>query len=358
VRFGIRGLALVICALACVVLGGAGATSASTTSDCNQPAPSGRLVCLTIKDIDGVSPSGHVGSGARQADVVAYQFYEVTVSNGGGNSLTNGTLTVTLTDKFAAGVTANSTALYVPSPSTPFCAAVSTNPNRVSCTIGNLPAGGVFPTFVLAYRTSNSAGVLSTDGLVSASFKEGGNGPNGANPATFSLTENTSLEPNPQASSTWSPSAQTVKMGTSPTFDQQFTTLDYSVPAAKPSFIASLNESNGSSCAPTLTSCFGELVTTDLTDAADGTFSPSNLFHLQLTMSLGLFPGGNTDNIVLSHQLEGGGFEVISRRCTTSPPGSTETLPCIKVTVLRGQTQLLIIDAWGYQNGGWHPGLS
>ena len=356
-KFGMRGFALVICASACVVLGGAGATSASTATTCNTPAPSGRLVCVTVEDSDGVSPSGHTGSGLRQADVVAYQFYKVTVANAGGSSLTNGSLTATLTDKFAGGVTANSTAVYVPSPSTPFCAAVSTNPNTVSCTLGNLPAGSSFPTFVLGYRTSNSANVLSTDALISTSFKEGSNGPNGANPSTLSFTENTSLEPDPEASVAWSPSAQTVKMSTSPTFDQQFTTLDYSVPAAKKAFTATMNESNGSSCAPTLTSCFGELVTTDLSEAEDGTFTATNLFHLQLTMSLGLFPGGNTDDIVLSHQLQGGGFEVISRRCTTSPPGSTETLPCIKVTVLRGQTQLLIIDAWGFQNGGWHPGL-
>jgi hypothetical protein len=356
VKFGMRSFALVICALACVVLGGAGTTSASTQSVCNTPAPSGRLVCVTVEDRDGVSPSGHVGSGQRQADVVAYQFYKVTVTNAGGSTLTNGSVTVTLTDKFAGGVTANSTALYVPSPSTPFCAVVSTNPNKVSCTLGNLSAGSTFPTFVLGYRTSNSDGVLSTDALINTAFKEGSNGPGGANPATFSFTENTSLEPNPQESVAWSPSAQTVKMSTSPTFDQQFTTLDYSVPAAKKSFTAILNESNGTSCAPGI-ECFGELVTTDLTEAEAGTFSTTNLFHLRLTMSLDLFPGGNTDDIVLSHQLQGGGFEVISRVCSASPPASTETLPCIKVTVVRGQTKLLIIDAWGFQNGGWHPGL-
>lgn len=356
----LRGLALSICALSIVLLGGASTLSASPTpaTYCNSPAPSGRLFCATVDDIDGVSPSGQVGSGARQADVQAYQFYKITVGNVGGSSLTNGTMSVVLTDNFPGGAKANSTALYVPSPSAPTCAVVSTAPNRVDCNLGNLGANTSAPTIVLAYRTSTSPGVTSTDAAVTLGFKEGSNGPSGANPSTLSFVENTSLEPDPEASVGWSPPGHHVALSTSPTFDSQFSSLQYDVPAGKPAFTATMNESLDQVCAPGIT-CFGELVTTDLRAAVVGTFSADNPFHLQVTLDLGLMPGGNTKAVVLSHRLESGDFEVISRRCAASPPGASETLPCITVTVVTDKKlKLLVIDAWGIKNGGWQPGLS
>src|SRR5262249_52190334 len=90
VKSHVRGLVLLISVLAVVVLGGAGGSTASTTSHCNTPAPTGRQFCITVEDIDGDSPSGHVGTGVRQNDVTAYQFYKFTVQNVGGSSLTNG----------------------------------------------------------------------------------------------------------------------------------------------------------------------------------------------------------------------------------------------------------------------------
>ncbi len=325
-KFGVRGFVLSICVVAVTLLGGAGGSSASTVTKCSTPAPSGRLFCVTVEDIDGVSPSGHVGSGARQADVQAYQFYKVTIANTSGSNLTNGTLSLVLTDNVGTSAGVTSTAVYIPSSATPFCSVASTDPNRVTCHLANLGAGSSTPTI-----------------------------PNGANPATLSFVENTSLEPDPEASVAWSPSAQDVQLSTSPTFDNQFTTLGYSVPAAKAAFTASLSESSGQACAPGL-SCFGELVTTNLSAAEGGTFTTSNPFHLKLTVSLDLVPGGNTKAIVMSHQLEGGAFEVISRKCTSTPPTASEALPCITVTVDK-KTKLLVVDAWGFQNGGWQPGL-
>ena len=353
-KLGVHGFVLSMCVVAVALLGGAGGSSASTATQCSTPQPSGRLFCVTVEDIDGVSPSGHVGSGARQADVEAYQLYRFTVSNTSGSSLTNGTLSVVLTDNVGTSPGVTSTAVYIPSSATPFCALASTTPNRVTCQLGNLAANSSKPTFVLGYRTSTTPGVTSTDAAISVAFKEGSNGPNGANPATLSFTENTSLEPDPEASMAWSPSGQSVQLSTSPTFDNQFTTMRYTVPAAKPAFTSELHESNGYVCDPRVT-CFGELVTTDLSEAEPGTFTASNPFHLTFKISLDIVPGGNTNAVVVSHKLDSGAFEVVSRRCTSSPPAATE-LPCITVTKDQ-KAKLLIVDAFGFENGGWQPGL-
>src|SRR5262249_56289002 len=106
-----------------------------------------------------------------------------------------------------------------------------------------LAAGGSTPTIVLAYRTSTSANVTSTDATATVAFKEGQN-PNGANPSSLTFVENTSLEPDPEASVAWSPPGQNVQLGTSPTFDSQFTTLQYTVPSRKPPFTPPLNNSS------------------------------------------------------------------------------------------------------------------
>ena len=353
-----RGVALVIPVLAVVLLGGVGNSTAGTTVKCNQPLPTGRLFCVTVEDRDGVSPSGHVGSDVRQEDVTAYQFYKFTVQNVAGSTLTNGTLSVVLTDNFPGPASAVSSALFVPSGSSPSCAAVSTAPNRVDCVLGNVAANHSTPTIVLAYRTSTSANVISTTARWTVGYKEGSN-PNGANPSSLSDDEVTSLEPDPEASVAWSPPGQGVQMGTSPTFDSQFTTLQYKVPSGKSPFIATMDESAGTLCAPGVKECFGEVVTTDLSAADAGTFDSTNLFHLVMTIDYALFPGGSTKSIVVTHQPDIGPIETISRRCSSDPPGAGETLPCITVSVVgQGKSKLLVIGAWGYQNGGWHPGVS
>src|SRR5438552_18647872 len=293
-KVGLRWATLSLCILALALLGGAGQTAASTTSHCNTPDPSGRLFCVSIEDLDGVSPSGLVGSGKRQVDVEAYQFYKLTITNSGGNTLTNGTVKVVLTDNVTDVGSVNSTAVFTPAGSAPFCSLASQAPNTVTCTLANIPAGVTTPTLVLGYHTSNTANVVSTDANVTVGFKEGSNGTNGANPATLAFTEDTSLEPDPEASLAWSPPGQDGSLGTSPTFDSQFSVLQYKVPAGKPAFVATESEGAGTLCSTGLT-CFGEVVTTDLSHADDGTFSRSNLFHLTITMNLDLLPGGNVN---------------------------------------------------------------
>jgi hypothetical protein len=290
--------------------------------------------------------------------VTAYQFYKFTVSNVAGSTLTNGAVRVVLRDNDSNGGNVNSTAAFVPGGSAPFCSLTSTNPNTVTCTPANLGANTTAPTFVIAYRTSKTPDVVSTDAMVTTSFKEGSN-PNGANPSSLSFTENTSLEPNPEQSVTWSPPQQGVTMGTSPTFDNQFTTMQYTVPAGKKAFVSTVTESGGRVCAPEV-DCLGELVTTDLSAAEDGTFIRANLFHLTMTMSLDLFQGINPKFIKVSHQLDDGTFEVLTQdrnKCTADPPTTAESIPCILVsTAPDKKPDLVIVEVWAFKNGGWMAG--
>jgi hypothetical protein len=353
VRMRTLALLLILSCVAVAALVGAGGSAASSTTQCSVPAPNGRLVCVSVEDSDGVSPSGLVGSGNRQANVLAYQFYKLTVSNNGGSTLTNGTMTVDLTDTVPSGSVV-STAAFTPSGSSPACSATSTSPNRVTCSLGNLPANASTPLLVLGYRTSTSLGVTATTAAITTSFKEGGN-PNGANPSTFSITETTSLEPDPEASVAWSPPGQQVAMATSPTFDAQFSSLDYKVPAGKSPFVATMNEGPRSFCGTGL-SCFGEQVTTHLPAPDVDTFTATNLFHLQITISLDAVPGGNTSGVVLVHRLDDNTVEIVSTKCSSSPPSPTDALPCLTVTK-DNKAKLLVIDAWGFKNGGWVPGV-
>jgi hypothetical protein len=338
-----------------VLVGGSSRSAADTTQSCNPPDPQGRNFCVSIEDLDGVSPSGTFGTGKTQTAVTAFQFYHVTFQNNAGSTLTNGTLSINLTDVTPSG-NVNSTASFVATASASFCTQKSTTPNTVSCNVGNLAATSP-KDFFLVYRTSTTPGVTATllSGL--AGFKEGTNGGGGANPSTAPVSANTSLEPNPQDSVAWSPSGQMTKLATDSTVDTQFSALQFSVPTGKPAFRSELSEAAGTLCAPNLKSCFGQVVTTSL-PAADGTFTSTNLFHLTMTFNLSDPTVPNqTNNIVVVHQPESGPAETISVRCSSSPPSSTETLPCIKVTK-DNQAKLLIIDVWAFHNGGWHPGLS
>jgi hypothetical protein len=358
----LRGFVLLISVLGLVLLAGAGGSSAGTSPPhCNSANPTGRLFCVTVEDIENVSPSGLVGTGARQENVTAYQYYKFTVSNVAGSTLTNGTLSVVLTDNFPTGPAASSSALYVPSGSSPACAVVSaTNPNRVDCVLGNIPANTTLLPIVLAFRTSTSPNVTSTDATATVAFKEGTN-PNGANPSSKTFVENTNLEPDPQASLAWSPPTQNVELGTSPTFDSQFSTLAYKVPTGHAAFTATMNESNGTQCPAGAKQCvFGELVTVHL-PADPGTFSSSNPFHLTITLIPSDFgvSSGSTSSVVVVHQPDSGPAETISARCSSNPPPTTDSLPCIVVNkVGQGQTKLFVIDLYGVNNGGFQTGLS
>lgn len=355
----LRAVLITAAVVAFTLIGGSSRSAADTTLQCSHVDPQGRNFCVTIEDLDNVSPSGTFGTGKTQTTVTAFQFYHFTIQNNAGSTLTNGTLSATLTD-VTPSANVNSTASFVASDSASFCRQTSTRPNTVSCNVPNI-AGGQPADFFLVYRTSTTPGVTATllSGL--AGFKEGTNGPNGANPATTDIGANTSLEPNPQDSVAWSPAGQTTQLGTDPTTDTQFSSLKFTVPNGKPAFQSELAEGAGTLC----DSCFGQLVTVSL-PAADGTFTPTNLFHLTMTYNLS-DPNvpNNTSNMVVVHQPGGDPPplpETISARCSTSPPdppAASDALPCIRVTKdNQGQPKLLIIEVWAFHNGGWQPGMS
>jgi hypothetical protein len=319
--------ACAVCALAVGVLGGATAASGSVQTTC-----AGAL-CVT----DGVSPSTF-GPPA----VMAFQVYKITVTNNGSTSLPAGTINVLLSD-IVSDTASSSNAEFSSIGSSSACARVSQAPNLVRCSVGALAGGASSPLFLLSYRTTRAPGVTSTKADITVSL--------GA--ASVSTTEQTDLEPDPESASSWSPPGRSTQIGTSPTFDNQFSTLQYGVPTNRPGFVSGLEESGGRVCPGTVT-CVGEMVTTDLSDAAPGTFSPSNLFHLTLNLSLSIVPPSlPLSSVFLWHRLDNGTLEKVRTRCQTSPPTATSTLPCITVAVVAGR---LVIDAWGFENGGWQTG--
>ena len=353
------------------LVAGAGRSKADVSSGCVTPAPSGREYCVTIEDQDGVSPSGLVGSGNRQDNVTAYQYYKFTIQNVGGSTLTQGTGNVTLTDHVvppppASPSDVNSQALYVPSPSVP-CSATAV-PNTVSCTFPNMAAGSDPLVYYLVFRTSTTPNVTRTDLQGSIKFKESAT--TGANPSSLQicndatvcpLTAQTSLEPELDKSVTWSPSGADVKMGTTPGVDTQWSDLQYSVPPGKKSFFANMSEGPDNLCpsakaANLVNKCFpgDEEVTTVLSQADPGTFSADNLFHLTIKVDQSIVSGGN---IKLLHLRDGATQpEVISHTCDHTPPLPGDQLPCIKVGK-DNTAHVIVIEAYGFQNGGWVPGV-
>jgi hypothetical protein len=325
--------ACAMCALAVAVLGGATAATGSVQTTC-----AGAL-CVTVEDVDGVSPST-LGPPA----VIAYQVYKITLTNTGSAPIPGGTIAVLLSD-IVSDKASSSNAEFTLAGSSPGCARISQAPNLVRCSVGGIAGNSSSPVLLLSYRTTRTPGVTATNANVNVSL--------GA--VSVSATERTDLENDPESAAAWSPPGRLTQIATSPA-DDQFSTLQYSVPTNRPGFVSGLEESGGRVCPGTVT-CLGELVTTDLADAALGTFSPSNLFHLTLNLPLSAVPPtASLSNLFLWHRLDNGTFEKVRTRCQTSPPAASSALPCIRVAAdqLAGR---LIIDAWGFQNGGWQPGL-
>lgn len=324
--------ACAVCALAVGVLGGATGATGSVQTTC-----SGAL-CVTVEDVDGVSPSA-LGPPA----VTAYQVYKITVTNSGNTPLPAGTITVSLSD-IVSDTASDSKAEFSAIGSSSACARVSQTPNLVRCSVGALAAGASSPLFQLSYRTTRTPGATATNADINVTLGS----------SSVSTTEQTDLENDPEAASAWSPPGRSVQIGTSPTFDNQFSTLQYGVPTNRPGFVSGLEESNGRVCPAGTVTCLGEMVTTDLSDAAPGTFTPTNLFHLTLNLSLSIVPPSvPLSSIFLWHRLDDGTLERVRTRCQTSPPTASSTLPCITVAVVGGR---LVIDAWGFENGGWQTG--
>ncbi len=99
-----RAVFVIAAVAAFALIAGSSRSAADTTSpQCNRPDPQGRNFCVTIEDLDDVSPSGTFGTGKTQTTVTAFQFYHVIVQNNAGSTLTNGTLSVNLTDVTPTG---------------------------------------------------------------------------------------------------------------------------------------------------------------------------------------------------------------------------------------------------------------
>jgi hypothetical protein len=318
-----------------VVLGGGTAASGSVQTTC-----AGAL-CVTVEDVDGVSPSV-----TGPPSVVAYQVYKVTVNNTGATQLPAGTITIRLSDIVSESAV-NSNAEFSAAGSTTGCVRVTQTPNIVRCSVGALAAGASSPTFLVSYRTTRTASATSTNADITVALGT----------ESVATSEQTDLETDPEAASSWSPPGRSTQIGTSPTFDNEFSTLQYSVPSNRPGFVSGLEESAGGNVCPAGFFCLGETITTDLSGAVAGTFSPSNLFHLTLNISLSILPpSAPLSNVFLWHRLNNGTLEKIKTRCQTTPPTATSVLPCISV-VADQVSGRLIIDAWGFQNGGWVPGF-
>jgi hypothetical protein len=343
----VLGVVVLTAAVAFSLTGGAGSGSGASTDPC--PPTSGRQFCLTVTDTDSDPVSASVDG------VVAYVHYVIAVDNRGGTTLTNGVVTITLTDR--PGTTeGDSSAEFISVASSPSCVEVSGPKNVVTCTIGNLAAGqSLAPSLQLVYKTSTTAGVSSTDASVVGAFKEKGNdaGKNDPNPDTLPVVENTTYETIPDGSDAWAPLGQQVKLGTAAdgntwgTFT--FTNKGQGVLTTLDEFAASSPEQL---CAEGH-KCFGQVVHTNIsTVTIDGLLAWETTFSQDVVT-----PGVSDRNVVIVHTPElGANPEVISRRCPNAVPPTLADVqangPCLLAA--NGGTKkakTLIVRWWSTHNG-------
>ena len=362
-RTRVRGLLLVMlltAAAAVALTGGASRSAASVTGPiCSE----GRPFCVTVEDLD-----------QRSLSTVSphYMFYKVTISrkaDGGKSNLTNGTLTLTLTDIIGdEDVVPDdpndpndvpSTAVFQGSPVSTSACSVGSSPNVLTCTVPNLPAGGGPIVYEpLIFKTSITANAASTKLTAAARFKEKGsdNQPSDPNQDTVTVSEYTSYEPDPNLDVSWAyPNAsiilQTSNVDTAG--NDQYSTFPLVIPSAHASFTASLKETpvDGTGfCA----NCKGEVADT----FGGGIFSASNPAHVTIVWDFK--PSGFTENGGTAyHNPDSGPTEVINTKCTFAPNATTPSvLPCRTITIQNlGQGKVKVTtDIWSNNNGGWGVG--
>ena len=308
-------LAVVVVAAAVVfsLAGGAGSGSGASTDPC--PPASGRQFCITVTDTDPVS--------ASVDGVVSYVLYTISVGNVGGPTLTNGVVTATLTDHVGA-TTPSSSAQFIAAASSSGCAAVSGPTNTVTCSIGNLAGGQSLAPLQLVYRTSATAGVISTDASVVGTFKEKGNDNqnNDPNPDTRPVVETTTYEPCPDCSYAFSPHDLPVTLATAPDGN---TWGSFSFTNRGGGVVTTLDETSVTSSADHCVSgktCFGQLIHSQASTVTLGT---GEVFAWQTTWSFDVVAKGISDkNVVIVHTLNNGDIEVISKRCSAEPPTAAD----------------------------------
>jgi hypothetical protein len=349
-------VALVVTGVSVAALGGA--SKGAAASACS----AGRPFCVTITDVDGRSLS---------TTSPHYMFYKVEISrnpNGGTSKLTNGTLTLTLTDILGVEDALPgrplgdpddqaSTAAFQASPvSTSACKLGSTS-NVLTCTVPNLAAGGGPIVYEpLIFKTSITATATFTKLTAAARFKEKGsdNQPNDPNQDTVTVSEYTSYEPDPDLDVSWAYPNASINLQTS-SADNQYSTFPLAVPSTLASpFTASLQETAVTPGVGFCANCKGEIAST----VGGGIFSASK--PAQVTIVWNFKPSGFTENGGTAyHQPDSGPVEVITQTCTFAPSATTPSnLPCrtIDIDNLGGGQVQVTTDIWSAGNGGWGVG--
>jgi hypothetical protein len=352
-------VALVVTGVSVAALGGA--SNGAAASACS----AGRPFCVTITDVDGRSLS---------TTSPHYMFYKVEISrnpNGGTSKLTNGTLTLTLTDILGVEDTLPgrplgdpddqaSTAAFQASPvSTSACKLGSTS-NVLTCTVPNLAAGGGPIVYEpLIFKTSITATATFTKLTAAARFKEKGsdNQPNDPNQDTLAVAEYTTYEPDPNLDVSWAYPNASIVLQTS-TVDtpanDQYSTFPLVIPSAHAPFTASLQETPVTPGVGFCGNCKGEVAQT----FGGGIFSASNPAHVTLVWDFK--PSGFTENGGRAyHQFSNGDVQSFTTKCTFAPNATTPSvLPCRTITIqnLGGGKVKVTTDIWSNDNGGWGVG--
>ena len=346
-------IALVVAGASVAILGGASTVGAASLCS------SGRPFCVTVTDLDGRSVS---------TTSPHYMKYTVAISrNGGTSNLTNGTLTLTLTDIIGVDDTLlprpagdpddkPSTAVYQPNPVSTAKCSVGSASNVLTCTVQNFPAGSGPQVYdPLIFTTSTTATAVATKLTAVATFKEKGNDgqQNDPNQDTVTVPETTTYEANIDEDVSWAYPNASINLQTSTT-DNQYTKFPLAVPStlANP-FTATLNEAavTGTGfCA----NCKGEIAST----VGGGIFSASKPAHVTIVWDFK--PSGFTENGGTAyHQPDSGPVEVIVQKCSFAPNATTpSSLPCrtINIANLGGGKVQVTTDIWSAGNGGWGVG--
>jgi hypothetical protein len=328
-----------LAAIAVALLGGAANGLASTTEKCS----SGRPFCVAVSDTDGVSPS--IGE-------TRYLSYALTITNTGTSRLTNGRVTLTLTD-VVGGASQPSTAVFQPADSDGECA-FSAAGNVLTWTAPNLAGGKSVTCDPLVFTTPTTAGVTATNLDAEVQFKEKGsdNQPTDPQQDRVLLSEVTSYEGSGDIDASYARAGKTTALGTDPG-DNQSTALALPVPANATPFVGSVSESGvaGSFCP----GCLGEIVST----VGGGIFSTSNPIQLLTTWNF-LPSGKNESNIGVRHVRDDGTLEIITASCGGAigqlpPPGAR---PCRTVEIDHGPGGTVTVQIYVVSNGNGNWGFS
>ena len=322
---------------------GSVAHASDPSEACN---PTGRTICVTTSDVDGVSHS--------TATFARSTVYTVSVRNGGGSTLTNLRVQLDLVD-VVDGVDQASSGELVAATLPAVCTRVS--PTRANCPLANLGAGDDVSLGSFAARTSKntSALVMRLDVFVEAKERANDHGdPNDPNIDTFTKGEPTSLEPLSDLSASMAYAGGSTVLDTTPG-DSQHTKFFVNVPSSFSGFVLTTLEEfdpgeTGYSC-PTGFACFGQTVRT----SAPGLFSAGNPAEVLATVLLSALEKGVTEkSLIVHHDPDDGPPIQFTSKCSGeigTPPPAAE-LPCRRV-VFDKKAGVAIIDAFDTNQGEW-----